>query len=99
MKREEVTLNRLSKFGCKHSGLVAGLSLIIVLAALNSLLELTEERQLKSIKKGESDLYCLFTDGARKVDKALVVGWEDGEWKFGNGHASSCWVVSHKRLN
>lgn len=99
MKQEVATLNRLWRPGRKHGGLAAGLTLIIALVTLNSFLELTEERQLKSIKKGESDLHCLFPDGARKVDKALVVGWEGGEWKFDNGRASSCWVVNHKRLN
>lgn len=96
MKREVATLNSKRKFGHKHGGLAAGLALIIVLVTLNSFLELDEKRLLKSVQKGDADLHCLFPDGVRKVDKALVIGLEEGEWKFKNGYASSCWVVNHK---
>lgn len=47
---------------------------------------------VKQVKRGELQLTCLFEDGERVVDPAMVVGLTDRGWEFENGYASQCRV-------
>ncbi|MDB4575360.1 hypothetical protein N9112_00190 [bacterium] len=49
-----------------------------------------EARQMEKLKTGEAELSCVFPDGERKVDPALIVDLTDEGWVFENGHATNC---------
>ena len=49
-----------------------------------------EPQVVKQVKSGELQLTCLFEDGERVVDPAMVVGLTDRGWEFENGYASQC---------